>query len=102
MKLETSEPQPGEPEGGWVTAPALLDTVITSLVLCRFSGIPRGSLSETCPARQAGRHKDVDCTSIYYQAEALAAGQVDQARFSSTQAVTRSHGAGDDPIGTSA
>lgn len=91
-----------EPDGGWVVAPALLDTVITSLVLCRFSGlqVSVGGPAGGCEHRRLGRHVDVECSSLYFQAEALASGTIDQTLFPAAQEVVRAHAAGDEPIGT--
>lgn len=95
--FETSESN--EPEDGWVASPPLMDTVITSITLCRFSGMPRNP-DRPCANRRLGRHENVDCESLYFQADALASGKIDQAAFPESQAVTRTHTAGDDPIGT--
>lgn len=86
-----------EPEDGWVTSPQLYDTIITSTTLCRFTGVPV-NLEGDCPARD--RHADVDCRSLYMQAEAIAAGALDQALFNDAQQVVRRHTAGDDVVGT--
>lgn len=97
--LNPDLPGTDEPAEGWVTAPPLLDTVITSLVLCRFSG-DRVSVKDGCSVRLGGGHENVECASIYFQGEALASGTIDQALFPAAQEVVRAHGAGDDPIGT--
>lgn len=64
-----------EPEGGWVTAPPLYDSEITSLILCRFTGV--SPLNDgTCPARALRTHKDEDCLTLFISAEALRDGTV--------------------------
>lgn len=99
MQFVDDDQDHSEPEGGWVTAPALLDTVITSITLCRFSG-DRASVKTGCSVRAGGGHQDVECLSLYFQAEALTSGVIDQSLFPSAQEVVRTHGAGDDVVGT--
>lgn len=88
-----------EPSEGWVAGPALVDTIITSLTLCRYSGYSVG-LQEPCAFRARKRHPDVDCVSLYFQAETLGTGVLDQAQFPQAQPVVRVHSTGDDVIGT--
>lgn len=69
-----------EPEGGWISAPQLVDTELLVTTLCRFTG--RQVLhTELCPDRLAALHVDIDCRAFYVQAEALAEGRVDLAGF---------------------
>ena len=74
------QPGPNEPEGGWEVAPTLSDTVILSVVLCRFTGErPFGEtsgLKPICAKRATGAHADVECLSLYHQQEALASGEL--------------------------
>lgn len=90
----------GEPEGGWVTSEPLIDTEITSLTLCKYTGKQVG-LDEFCFDRIHGRHRDESCVTLFFQAAALSAdGELDQAQFPTAQEVVRTHVAGGDPIGT--
>lgn len=93
-----------EPDGGWVRAEPLIDTEITSLTLCRFTGKQVG-LDEFCFDRIHGRHRDITCVTLYFQEAALDAlttgeGELDQASFSTAQEVIRVPMFGGDPIGT--
>lgn len=88
-----------EPDGGWVSSEALIDTEITSLTLCRFTGKQVG-LDEFCFDRIHGRHRDVSCVTLFFQAAALTPDGVDQAMFPTAQEVVRTHAAGGEPIGT--
>lgn len=97
--LNPDAPGVDEPEEGWVTAPTLFDTVITSITLCRFSG-RRASVKNGCDVREGGGHEDTECLSLYLQAEALSGGTVDQSLFPAAQEVVRTHAAGDDVVGT--
>lgn len=72
---------PGEPDGGWTTAPTLSDTQILTIALCRYTGCkPNDELSDsehiTCPERVKGVHPDEDCITLYHQADALRAGTI--------------------------
>lgn len=99
MKLEHDDDNlDPHPEDGWITAPTLVDTEITSLTLCRFTG-RKVKLDTVCVARDLGLHKDVDCASLYLQAEALASGTVDQTLFPEVQEEIRTPAAGDDVTG---
>lgn len=69
-----------EPEGGWITAPLLVDTELLITTLCRFTGVPVGH-DAVCAARLDRRHPDVDCRAFYVQVDALRAGQVDLSGF---------------------
>lgn len=64
----------GEPEGGWVTAPPLHDTIITSVTLCTYTGIL--AIIGKCPARELGGHPDVDCYAVYVLQAELEAGGI--------------------------
>lgn len=89
-----------EPEDGWVSSEPLIDTEITSLTLCRYTG-KRVGFDEFCFDRIHGRHRDVSCVTLFFQAAALSEdGELDQAKFPQAQEVVRTHTAGDDPIGT--
>ena len=89
----------GEPEGGWVTSLTLIDTEITSLTLCKYTGKQVG-LDDFCFDRIHGRHRDESCVTLFFQAGALSpAGELDQGLFPTTQEVVRSP-AGGEPIGT--
>ena len=76
MRLESSAPTDGEPDGGWVEAPMLIDTQILQLLLCRFTG-DKVSLEEPCRARFGLFHPDVECKTVFVQTEGLKAALVD-------------------------
>lgn len=92
---------PGEPGGGWAVAPTLVDTEILTIALCRFTGVrPNAELSSseqlTCDDRVRGLHPDVDCTTLYHQAEALRAGTISY-EMASTEVTAPAGEAGDEP-----
>lgn len=90
----------GEPQDGWVTSQTLIDTEVTSLTLCKYTGKIVG-LDDFCFDRLHGRHRDESCVTLFFQAAALSvSGQIDQAMFPAAQEVVRSHGVGGDLIGT--
>ena len=70
MKLETNQPIPGEPEDGWVGTEPLIDTEILQLILCRFTG-DKVPMHGTCQTRWDRRHPDVECKTLFLQAEGL-------------------------------
>ncbi len=99
MKLESLEPVEGEPEGGWVEAPAtLIDTELLQTVLCRFTGHPAGFLG--CLAREQRRHPDVNCQTVYFQSYALVEGRVSTEDFSHVPEEVRAPWLQGEPIGT--
>ena len=65
----------GEPQDGWVTAPTLVDTEILTLALCRYTG-HAPDVNGRCHQRALRLHADVECTTLYHQAEALRSGRV--------------------------
>lgn len=69
----TGEDSYNEPADGWVRAPELFDGVITTVVLCRWTG-HRMTLGGPCP--MIDRHPPGDCSSLYLQAEALTSNGV--------------------------
>lgn len=71
----TDDLLPGEPPDGWITAPPLHDSVIASLLLCKYTGT--NPLNDgTCPARALRTHRDEDCLVLFHSSEALAAGAI--------------------------
>jgi len=54
----------GEPEDGWQTAPQLVDTVLVTIMACKFTGTMLES-QDACAARLERRHPDVDCRALY-------------------------------------
>lgn len=62
-----------EPEDGWETAPLMETGRITTITLCRFTGLKY--VDEACPAR-AVSHADVDCWEHYHSATALLQGDI--------------------------
>jgi hypothetical protein len=83
-----------EPEGGWVTAPTLADSQILTIALCRYTGDKPEREGLRCQAREAMMHADVDCVTLYHQAEALASGVI---RYDMTAPEVTQSAAGDDP-----
>lgn len=77
---DTTAPGPDEPEEGWQTAEPLVDSQILSIVLCRFTGEkPLGITLQnkpTCSMRALAKHEDVDCLTLYHQADALRSGKI--------------------------
>jgi hypothetical protein len=59
-----------EPEGGWETAPRLYTSPITTIALCKFTGI-MPELDMSCVARTDRRHADEDCLQMFYSADAI-------------------------------
>ena len=80
MRLEGSGPSDGEPAGGWVGSPALVDTQILHLLLCRFTG-SKVALRLPCPSREQQRHPDVECKTMFLQAEGLQLALLDGLLF---------------------
>lgn len=75
MRLGSSAPVEGEPDGGWVGASGpLVDTELLQTVLCRFTGRPVGFLG--CLTREQRLHPDVDCQAVYFQSHALLDGRL--------------------------
>lgn len=70
----------GEPEGGWVTAPTLIDTELLVTTLCRFSGEAVGH-EQDCQYRLLRRHPDQECRALYFQGSALNEGLVSLEKF---------------------
>jgi hypothetical protein len=62
------EPDPDEPEDGWVISPELFDGEITTIELCRWTG-SRRAFGGTCPL--AHRHAPGECAALFVQADAL-------------------------------
>jgi hypothetical protein len=65
-----------EPEEGWVEAPTLVDTQVLTIALCRFTGDRPERETGRCLQRQLRLHEDVDCVTLYHQADALRNGLV--------------------------
>lgn len=76
-----------EPEGtGWVSAPTLVTTEISELILCRFTGEKPSSKVAVgssgigfntalhCPRRLEGTHPDEECLTVYISARNLKRG----------------------------
>lgn len=80
MRLESSAPVDGEPHGGWVEAPTLIDTQVLQLLLCRFTG-DKVSLELPCQARRQGVHPDDECKTVFLQAEGLRLALLDGSLF---------------------
>ncbi len=99
MKLESNAPVDGEPEGGWIEAPAtLIDTELLQTVLCRFTGRPTGFLG--CLTREQRLHPDVDCQAVYFQSYALMEGRLVAEEFPVAAEEVRAPWPSGDPIGT--
>lgn len=86
-----------EPEGGWETAPTLIDTELVVTTLCRFVGLPVGHL-QPCLFRTTRRHPDEECRALYIQADALRAG-LDLGGFDEIPEEVRRPFVGDEPSG---
>lgn len=67
MRLVTDGDAHDEPEGGWVSAPPLFDTINVTITLCQFSGDQ--PVAGECVHRRAERHPDVDCLAVYILAQ---------------------------------
>lgn len=92
---------PGEPTDGWVTSPLLTDTELLVTTLCRFSGSAT-SHRDACPGRVNSMHPDVECRTLFFQAEAFSRGLIDLEGFgASVPEQIRVPWRGGTPIGTS-
>lgn len=100
MKLESSALVDGEPEGGWIWAPTLIDTQILQLLLCRFTG-DKVTINEPCQARFVMAHPDVECRTVFVQTEGLKAALVDSLLLPEiTDEVRAPYGTAGEAIGT--
>lgn len=88
-----------EPEDGWVTAPQLIDTELLAVTLCRFTGqaVPH---SDRCPERGLNLHPDIECRSLFLQADALTSGTLKLGAFEEIPEEIRQPWTGGDQIGT--
>lgn len=87
----------GEPQDGWVSGPELTDTELLVTTLCRFSGNP-ASHGEPCPTRSARLHPDVECRTLFFQAEALGRGVTGLEDYESVPEQLRQPWSGGAPI----
>jgi hypothetical protein len=100
MRLESSDPVEGEPEGGWVEAPTLIDTQILQTLLCKFTG-DKVTIEEPCQARFGLFHPDVECKTVFVQTEGLKAALVDGLLLPEvTDEVRAPHASAGEAIGT--
>jgi hypothetical protein len=60
---------PGEPEGGWQTAPLLSDTELISIVCCKWTGLSLKAPEHYCLARDLRGHRDEDCAAVFIRAK---------------------------------
>jgi hypothetical protein len=90
----------GEPDGGWVSAPQLIDTELLTIVLCRFTGEQLASLDDRCEARTIRLHPDEDCAAVYVQFDALDQGRtIDMQRLAGIQEELRVPFGGENDLG---